>query len=248
MTTAAIVQARWASTRLPGKVLRPLRGRTVLAHVLGRAARIPGVDVVCCAVPDDVSSDPIAAEARAAGAVVFRGSETDVLGRYHGAAETVRANTVLRLTSDCPLLDPELCGRVLALLHERKADFATNNMPPSWPHGVDCEAFPAPVLARAAAEARAPYDREHVGPWMRREPGLLRVNVTGPGGPAARLRWTLDYPEDYDFLVALFAHLPAWPHVASTAEIVALLDAHPEIVSLNAARADQGRLAPPPAS
>ncbi len=247
MTIAAIVQARSASTRLPGKVMLPLQGHTVLAHVLARAARIPGVDVVCCAVPDHPSSEPIAAEARRAGAAVFRGSEDDVLARYLGAAEAVGADTVLRLTSDCPLIDPELCGRVLARLRESGADFATNNMPPSWPHGLDCEAFPTAVLARAATEARAADEREHVGPWMRRHPDLARVNVPGPGGARARLRWTLDHPEDYAFLVALFAHLPAWPRIATTAEILAVLDAHPDLVALNAARIDQGRLdAPPP--
>ncbi|NNG04292.1 MAG: NTP transferase domain-containing protein, partial [Inquilinus sp.] len=118
MTVAVIVQARRASTRLPDKVLKRLAGETVLSHVLRRCAAVPGADAVCCAIPDDPACDALAGEAGRAGATVFRGSEQDVLARTAGAAEALGAGTVLRVTSDCPLIDPEICGQVLALHRE----------------------------------------------------------------------------------------------------------------------------------
>lgn len=236
MTTAVIVQARMASTRLPGKVLLDLAGHTVLWHVLTRCRAIPGADIICCAIPDTPENAPIAAEAEACGAVVTRGSESDVLLRYARAAEQVGADVVMRVTSDCPLIDPEVCGRVLALCAVERADYACNNMPRTWPHGLDCEAFTGTALLRAAAAATAAYDREHVTPWLRRSPGVCRATLPGPGGAFAAQRWTLDYPEDYAFFRALFERLPAAPAIPSSAEVFALLDRHPEIAALNAMR------------
>jgi spore coat polysaccharide biosynthesis protein SpsF len=246
MTTACIIQARFGSSRLPGKVLRPLGRRTPLAAVLSRCARIPGVDVVVCAVPDDRPSDAVAEAARGYGATVFRGSEQDVLDRYYQAARAVGATIVMRVTSDCPLIDPQLCGRVLQRLGETGADYACNNLPPLWPHGLDCEAFAFSHLARAAAEARLPYDREHVTPWLRRHAGLRRINLEGPGGGLERHRWTLDYPEDLAFFTALWAVLGERAEAAATTEIVAALDRHPDIVAINRARVDEQRLRPRP--
>ena len=242
MTVAVIVQARFASTRLPGKVLRPLGGRTPLASVLSRCARIPGIDVVVCALPDDRASDPVAEAARFYGARIFRGSESDVLDRYFQAARSVGARTVMRVTSDCPLIDPGLCGEVLRLI-AYGADYACNNLPPLWPHGLDCEAFDFAHLARAAAEAHLPYDREHVTPWLRRNKALRRVNLDGPGGALARQRWTLDHPEDLAFFQALWCILGDHAERASTDEILAALDRHPEIAALNRALVDEKRLA-----
>jgi spore coat polysaccharide biosynthesis protein SpsF (cytidylyltransferase family) len=233
--TAIIVQARMTSTRLPDKVLMELAGRSVLWHVLKRCQAIPGADVVCCAIPEGKGQEPVPDEAQSAGAVVFRGSESDVLGRYQAAARHLGATTVMRVTSDCPMIDPELCGQVLRLRREAGADYACNNMPRSWPHGLDCEAFTAVALARAAAEAREPYDREHVTPWLRRERSLRQINLPGPGGAIADERWTLDYPEDFAFLAALFELLPPPPAMPSMNEALEQLRLHPEIASINAA-------------
>ena len=240
--TVAIVQARMASTRLPGKVLMDLSGSTVLAHVLERCRRIEGVDAVCCAIPENPDCDIVVAECERAGAAVMRGSESDVLGRYVAAARMHDADVILRVTSDCPLIDPDICASVLALRRERAADFATNNMPPSWPHGLDCEAFTRELLELTDAEAMAPEDREHVSPWMRRAPNVNRVNLDGPGGHFLDHRWTLDYPEDLAFLDAVFAALPdAGAAIPSCHEIDALLADRPDIVRLNASRHESHR-------
>lgn len=226
------------STRLPGKVMRPLGDTTVLGQVLRRCAAIPGIDIVVCATGTGAADDPIGDEAASHGAVVSRGSPDDVLARYLGAARQVAADIVMRVTSDCPLIDPAVCGAVLALRCEAGADYAANNMPPSFPHGLDCEAFTSAALARAASVATDPHDREHVTPWLRRAEGLARANLAGPGGDLVHRRWTLDYPEDFDFFTAVFAALPD-AATAGWREVLALVEARPDIAALNAVRAQR---------
>ena len=221
-----IVQARMASTRLPGKVLERLAGETVLAQVLRRCSAIEGADELCCAVPQGADCDAVAEEAERCGATVFRGSESDVLERYHQAAVACRADVVMRITSDCPLIDPDICGRLLRLFKGQGLDYACNNAPRGWPLGLDCEVFTAGALARAAAEATSPAEREHVTPWLRRHPGIRRASLDGPGGDLAALRWTLDTADDLAFLRAFFALLPP---AAGFEEALALYRANPEI-------------------
>jgi len=235
MTTAIVVQARMHSTRLPGKVLRELGGRTVLDHVLRRCAAISGCDVVVCAIPEDRDCQPIADEAERAGAHVVRGPEQDVLARYLKAASAVSADIVMRVTSDCPLIDPIVCGEVLALRQAKGADYAANNMPHSFPHGLDCEAFTFDALSRAAREATDAHDREHVTPWLRRHESVSRANFATSLHAYSAQRWTLDFPEDYEFFRAVWSamdqeRIPGWQEVA------ALVAARPDIEAINAIR------------
>lgn len=187
------------STRLPGKAMLSLGGVPAIRHVLLRCKSIPGVDQVVCAVPDAEVSEPVVREALSLGVGVFKGSEHDVLGRYWQAARGVAADVVMRVTGDCPLIDPEICGRVLALV-EPGVDYASNVDPRGFPKGLDCEAFTFDALTRAHHETDDPYDREHVTPWMRRN--LHCVNLDGDGDPELRL--TLDTLEDYLFLSKRF--------------------------------------------
>lgn len=224
------------STRLPGKVLMELGSGTVLGEVLRRARAVCSVDVVICATSELAEDDAVARETERVGAIVFRGSEVDVLARYRKAAEAVGADVVLRVTADCPLIDPNLCDEVLRRRAEANADYAANNMPPSFPHGLDCEAFTYAALRRADEGTRDPHDREHVTPWLRREPSIARVSIEGPGGHLQDHRWTLDYPEDYRFLCEVFAQLPPPPAIPAWRDVVTLLDARPEFVAINAMR------------
>lgn len=203
MTTAVIVQARLGSTRLPAKVLLPLpNGRKVLEEVLHRCWCIPGVDVVVAALPDTPEND-ILLSCISGDTVVVRGPEHDVLARYAKAAEAVKANVVMRVTSDCPLIDPVVCGQVLTLwaVDNGQRSFGTNNTPRTWPHGFDCEVFDANALKVADRKATSKEDREHVTPYLRRN--LPIENLPSPED-RSHLRWTLDTLEDYKTIWNVF--------------------------------------------
>lgn len=242
MRTVVIVQARFASTRLPGKTMLSLGRHTVLREVVERCRSIDGVDAVCCAVSDGFGRDIIAEEAERAGAVVSMGSDVDVLERYRAAAELMAADVILRVTSDCPLIDPAVCAAVLGERAARQADYCADNVPPSFPHGLDCEAFTRAVLERAAATAEDSFDREHVTPWICRAPDVIRAGVVAPTDRYARQRWTLDHPEDYAFLWRVFSLLgderPGWASLAER------LVERPDVLSINVGRIDAARFTP----
>jgi glutamate-1-semialdehyde 2,1-aminomutase/spore coat polysaccharide biosynthesis protein SpsF len=243
MKTAVIVQARHGSSRLPGKAILPLGSGTVLSQVIARCTRIAGADVVVCAIPDTEDSEPVAEEAERCGALVVRGSETDVLSRYAKAARAANADIVMRITPDCPFVDPLICSRVLTLLAQ--ADYASLDMPVTWPHGLDCEAFPARLLLEAEQKADDPFEREHVTPWIRAR-AKPKATLTGPGAPFTGMRWTLDYPEDYEFLKAAHAALGPNAIQASAMDLASLCIRRPDIAAINAVRSDAKRLTPQP--
>lgn len=169
-----------------------------------------------------------------AGAIVFRGSEDDVLARYIGAAKAVGAGIVMRVTSDCPLIDPDVCDRVLARRQESDADYASNLTPRSFPQGLDCEAFRGAMLDEVSRTA-LPVDREHVTPWFRRVSDIKRETLLSGDSGLAQHRWTMDYPEDVAFLRAIFACLPN-AGLARMNDVLSLLRQQPEIAAINYAR------------
>lgn len=232
--TAIIVQARFASTRLPGKVLFKLANETILSHVLRRCLAAREADAVCCATGEGSDCDRIAAEAERCGATVFRGSETDVLDRYWQAARALDVAEIMRVTSDCPVIDPQICDEVIRLRRRSNSGYACNNAPPSWPHGLDCEAFTFRWLERSACEATKPWEREHVTIFMREHPEARAVNLVGPGRRVAGHRWTLDNEADLRFFRALFDHMPAGATSFSWKVPLAIVEAHPEIAAINA--------------
>lgn len=223
-----------------------LAGRTVLSHVIARCAAVEEIDVVCCAVPDGLANDPVAAEAARCGARVVRGPELDVLARYHKAAEECQVEVVMRVTSDCPVLDPHLASGVLSLLTNNDADYACNNLPRSWPHGLDCEAFRFLWLERAFREARNPAEREHVTPYLRNHPDVRRLCLNGPGGAIINHRWTLDTELDLQFLRALFARLPTGPESFDYRMPLEIVENDPALATLNTVQSRHDRASTSP--
>jgi len=217
-STVCIVQALADANATPDKLMAPLGGEPALAHVLRRCSAIPGIDQVVCATVTGPAGDPIAALADRREATVFRGVASDALAHYHAAAMAVGAGIVLRVTSDCPLIDPQICGELLRLRLAEDADYAANNMPPSWPQGLDCEAFTVESLNDAKEIASDPADRRQVTPWIRRNRAFRRVNLAGPGGDLIEQRWMLAEPGDLSFLRAVYARISAdnagWREVA----------------------------------
>lgn len=231
--TAIIVQARLESTRFPGKVLENIDDQTVLHHVLARCLMVPSADVVCCAIPDTPENDVIASRAEAAGATVFRGSVDDLLDRYYQAAKFLKADLIMRITSDCPLIDPDICDAVIALRADTGVDYACNNMPVAWPHGLDCEVFTFALLEKAAQTETRAWVREHVTEWMREDNSVTRASLPGPAGGVEDLRWTIDYEEDLTFVRAIYAAAGRVRNVLRCQDVLDILEERPELIDIN---------------
>jgi spore coat polysaccharide biosynthesis protein SpsF (cytidylyltransferase family) len=186
------------SRRLPGKVLLPLNGHTVIGEVLSRCKRIPHVDEVICAIAHDA---PLLNEA-ARYCRVMVGHDDDVLGRYKRVVEQIEADVIVRITGDCPLISPELCGHVVFQMQcERAVDYVSNvTEPRTFPQGYDCEVFTRELLERAVGPD------EHVTTWMRSAPNVRRMYVKAPYQMEGRL--TLDTEDDYRTICAYFGHEP----------------------------------------
>lgn len=200
MKSVCIVQARLNSTRLPHKVLLPLNGHTVIGEVLTRCKQIPDINEVICAIPK--GDKKLALEAEKYGPV-FLGPEDDVLGRYYRAAKMADADYIVRVTGDCPLISPELCGEILWRLKDSGTEYASNVHPRTFPQGYDCEAFTFKTLEKAYENAPDGW-REHVTTYM--IANSRRVNITSPWRMDGRL--TLDTEDDYRTICAAFGHQP----------------------------------------
>ena len=207
----AVIQARMSSSRLPGKVLQPLGGKKALDHVIDAAAAAPGVTRVAVATSVDPLDDPVVAHCNARGVAVHRGPLEDVLGRFGIVIEAehlVAQDAIIRLTGDCPLLDADVIGLVIERFLHGDVAVVTNVDPISWPDGLDCELFRVNALQAAISEAKSPRDREHVGPFIRRNlTRFPRANVRCPAGQYEQHRWTLDTPGDLAFLQRIFERI-----------------------------------------
>lgn len=199
----AIIQARMSSSRFPGKVLEPLLGLPMIVFMARRVQQARLVDEVLVATSTDPSDDALAQALQSHGIACFRGSLNDVLGRFHDAAVHTRADQVVRLTGDCPLMDADLVDRALALLTSSGADYVSNVAPPSYPDGLDVEAFTMAALHDAWRNAQLPSEREHVTLYLRA--GHLHVKTAGWAGVAdlSALRWTVDHCDDLEHVKAL---------------------------------------------
>lgn len=232
----AIVQARMGSQRLPGKVLAAIGRQSMLAHVVERAAACAAVDQVVIATGDGADDDPIARAAAALGVACWRGSPHDVLARYRGAADAHAADVVVRLTADCPLLDPAVIGRVIAALTAGRApcDYASNTFVRTYPRGLDAEALWRDTLHRLDRLARTAAHREHVTALVHDRPDWFVTTSVEGDLDASDLRLTVDTPADLELIRRIHARLAptaTTPHAA----IVALLRREPALVAINAA-------------
>ena len=244
MRTIAVIQARMTSTRLPGKVLMAVLGRPMLGYQVERVARAGRLDGIVLATTTNATDDPVAEFAAGAGVPVFRGSESDVLGRVAAAAASQDATHVVRLTGDCPLSDPEIVDAVVERLTDGRpeVDFVTNGIPRSWPVGVDAEAMTMAALARADAEAVDAYDREHVTPFLYRNPERFRLaNLPAPSDFSGH-RWTLDEPADFELIRRILAALYPTRPAFGWRDVLALVEAHPEWRAVNRGVAQKTRL------
>ncbi|MEH2219445.1 MAG: glycosyltransferase family protein [Nostoc sp.] len=239
MRIVAIIQARMGSTRLPGKVMKQLCGQTVMAHVICRVQACPLVDEVVVATTTSLVDDVIVAEAEKCGVKWFRGSEEDVLERYYLAAKKYSADVVVRVTSDCPLFDPEVLSQMLEYFKTEtveglQIDYLSNCLNRSYPRGLDAEVFTYEVLEKAFEKAQKPYEREHVTPYIYEHPEKFSLHNQTNDEDISHYRLTLDTEDDWTLIEEIYNNLYRHNDIFTTDEILELLEYKPDLLILNA--------------
>lgn len=235
MKNAVIMQARVGSSRLHAKVLKELCGKTVLEHDVERIRQSKKVDDIIIATTTNEEDIAIVEVAQKCGAKVFRGSEQDVLDRYYQAAKEFNVENIIRITSDCPLIDPFVIDEVIEAYENGNYDIITN-VPNEWetmsyPRGLDLEIFPFSWLEKAWTEATDQYDREHVSPYIY-DNAKIRFYYKYDKD-YSMYRWTLDTPEDWELIRKIYEHFYHGEHDFYFEDIVEYMKANPEIANIN---------------
>jgi spore coat polysaccharide biosynthesis protein SpsF len=239
MEIVAIVQARVGSTRLPSKVLMEIAGKPLLEHVVDRSMLAEKLDQIVIATSTKEQDRPIIDLAKRLDVGWFAGSEDDVLSRYLGAAEQARADVIVRITADCPLIDPSIVDYVVT--HHLRGNFGyTCNLideanPKSFPRGLDTEVFTIDALRKSDKLAKKAYEREHVTPFMQEHPELFRIAIIeAPENYRRHYRLTVDTCDDLRLIREIYRHLYTGTEIIQTKDVIRLLDEHPELQQINA--------------
>jgi spore coat polysaccharide biosynthesis protein SpsF len=236
MTTVIIVQARMASTRLPGKIMKEVLGKTLLEHQIERLRRVKQADKLVIATTDHGEEQPIVDLCERLEVDSFRGSENDVLSRYYGAATQYGADMVVRITSDCPLIDPAVVDGVIDHFQRRhsEVDYASNTFPElTYPRGMDTEVFSYRALKEAYQEAVDLPEREHVTIFIKRRPERYRIVNLPYRQDVSRHRWTVDTPEDLELIARILTALYPQNPEFTLEDCLDLLKKHPEWEEIN---------------
>lgn len=231
MKVVAIVQSRMGSTRLPGKVLREVNGQPLIEILLHRLSKAKQIDQIVLATSINSENDKLTGVVNNLGYEVFRGNEQDVLDRYYHSAIKYRADIVVRVTGDCPLIDPELVDSIINRYKSTGVDYVSNISPPTYPDGLDVEVFSFPALEIASQEATTKQEREHVTPYIR-ESGKFRTGNVANEKDHSGERWTVDELEDYKVICSIFDHFA--PRIDFTwSEVLQLSYSQPDLFSFN---------------
>lgn len=231
MQTTAIIQARMGSHRLPGKVLMPLAGRPVLWHVINRLKYSQKINVIVVATTGEIIDDAVVNLCRDIGVQYFRGSQGDVLDRYYQAAKMFNADPIVRITADCPVIDPYIVDEVVEGF--LKGNYDIYGLNGEFPDGLDCTVFSFRALQDAWKNAILPSEREHVCPYMESHPEKFRTGGYEKFKDMGSYRWTLDTAEDYKFLCEVFSRLYREDSLFLTNDILKLLEMEPHLLQIN---------------
>ena len=231
MKVVAIVQARMGSTRLPNKVMKEIGGVPMIELLLARLSRAKEIDQIVVATSVDSKNQSLANHVEKLGYLCIRGSENDVLQRYLDAAHASKADVVVRVTGDCPLIDPEVVNEVITCFKNLDVDYVSNISPITYPDGLDTEVFTLTALERAALESQDPFDHEHVTPYLRHAELFKTAGITH-AEDLSTLRWTVDEPSDFEVVCNVFAHFAPDIHF-SWKQVLQLQQSHPELFVAN---------------
>lgn len=223
-----IIQARMTSTRLPGKVLMPIHGVKSLERMIGRVRKAQNLEKLVVATTENTTDDPVVALCESIGVSVFRGDEDDVLLRFRQTAEHYGAKTVVRLTADCPMLDPQVLDQIIEGFLSGDWDYYSNTRDRTYPDGLDCEAFTLEALLRASEEAQGSGEREHVTPFINSENGF-KVGQLTYLADFSHVRWTLDTARDFAVISKLVSLVSDDYHWL---EVLAIATRYPELLGL----------------
>jgi spore coat polysaccharide biosynthesis protein SpsF (cytidylyltransferase family) len=230
----AIVQARVGSTRLPGKVLKEVAGKPMLWHLINRLKRAKNLDRIVVATSQKKEDKKIIELAEELKVESFAGSEEDVLDRYYKAATKFGADTIVRITADCPLLDSQLIDEMIEYFEKEKdIDYLSNVHPPTYPDGLDVEIFTYKALEKAWKSAKLRADREHVTPYITNNRDIFKIKNFRNKIDLSHMRWTVDEPEDYEFVKEVYRHLYKEGEFFDTHDILDLLNRHPNLLKIN---------------
>ena len=233
MSTIAIIQARMGSTRLPGKVLLKLEDKTVLEHVVNRVRSSKYIDDVIVATTIAKEDLQIVKLCANRGISVYCGSEDDVLDRYYQAAKLFKVDNIARITSDCPVIDPKIIDDVISLHFKECVDYSSNVLKKSYPDGQDIEVFTFAALKEAWENAKLASEREHVTPYLWKNPGIFKHVNLEYIEDLSQKRWTLDNPEDYTFIKIIYKNLYDEHSLFDMDSILEYIHEHPEIERIN---------------
>jgi len=233
---SAIIQARMTSTRLPGKVLMDIRGKPILWHVMNRLKFSKKLDDIILAIPDTKENDILEKFAKDKKIKYFRGSEEDVLSRYYETARKFKCDTIVRITSDCPLIDPQIVDLTIEQHFNSDADYTSNSLKRTFPQGLDNEVFNSKTLEKVYKKANKSYQREHVTPYIYEHPEIFKLRNVEAKRKLKRpaLRLTVDTKEDLELISEIYKYLYKPKKIFYAEEIISLLTKHPELIKINA--------------
>ncbi|QYK69659.1 MULTISPECIES: cytidylyltransferase domain-containing protein [Paenibacillus] len=232
MNIVAIIQARMGSTRLPGKVSLDLLGVTVLERVVERIKKVKQINKIVVATTDLTADETIVNLAHKAEVEVYRGSESDVLKRYYEAAVTYNADVIIRITSDCPVIDPVIIDELIKNYIMGSYDYVSNTIERSYPRGLDAEVFSFASLEKAHLEAKSTEQREHVTPYIYQNPDRFSMLSVTCAKDYSNYRWTLDTTEDWELIQQIYTYFKDWDSF-NWQDIVELMETRPEIALIN---------------
>ena len=231
MNVVAIIQARMGSTRLPGKVLKNIGARTMLARVVRRIRRASHIDEVVVATTTEPADAHIVAECETLRVSSYRGSEEDVLDRYYETARAYEADVVVRITSDCPFIDPGLADQIIEAFHKYGADYTSISLMRSYPRGLGAEVTTREALERAWEEAEEAYQRVHVTPYLYEHPERFDLHSVTHDEDLSYHRWTVDTADDLTFARAVYERFDG--DGFSWQEVLRVLEKEPELMDIN---------------
>ena len=230
----AIIQARMNSSRLPNKMLADIAGNPMLSHVINRTMKSKMIDKVSVATTTDITDDPIEDFCVTTKKHFYRGSEDDVLDRFYNLAKLQKADHIVRITGDCPFVDPEIIDEVITVYKDGNYDYVTNSMRYTYPDGLDVEVFSYEALQKAWENATSLREREHVVSYFKYS-GLFKIkNVTNPNPVKHEHRWSVDHPNDLKFVREVYSQFVSEGNLDfGMNDILKLLSENPHILDIN---------------